>query len=398
MTLPQPASTRWQNLLLRIQAADSSFERSRLTVELLGEPGARDFLLSHVTSPDLGPIVWTVAFHEVRNLARRGENWVPRALEWVDRIAPTWQRSARFCDDLAQEARLLNSSALLHVRPERLQDEDPREPRGRGLYHVYLASLRRDSRFRQIERVLEGGRVRVAQLDPYCQALYAFALLGQNRPEGIAYLERALEVGENDRKVLRVLLHGLGSATRLPDQAERILALLNETGLGSETYAMPQYYRAVALRSLGDYDQAMEAVDQGLLFLGPDEFELHADLLRERGLILAERDQTARLQAQFEAYRERSRAEFDEAARAAATQFEQHMRSLSTQVSDNLFRIVEILGVFTAVIALVVGGVVSVTGGGLVWWQRALLIVTTGGVTLGFFWLLRLIVRPSRPR
>ena len=187
----------------------------------------------------------------------------------------------------------MGSSALLHVRPEQLQNEDPREPRGRGLYHIYLASLRHDSRFRQIERTLEGGRVRIAQLDPYCQALYAFALLGQNRPEGLVHLDRVLEIAENDRKVLRVLLHGLGSATRLPDQVERVLALLDKTGLLAETTAIPQYYRAFALRSLGEYDQAMEAVDQGLLFLGPHEVELHADLLRERGLILAERDRPA---------------------------------------------------------------------------------------------------------
>jgi hypothetical protein len=63
-----------------------------------------------------------------------------------------------------------------------------------------------------------------------------------------------------------------------------------------------------------------------------------------------------------------------------------------------LFRIVEILGLFTAIIALAAGGVASVTSGGLEWWQRLLLILTTGVTVLGFFWLLRVVVRPNRDR
>lgn len=69
---------------------------------------------------------------------------------------------------------------------------------------------------------------------------------------------------------------------------------------------------------------------------------------------------------------------------------------MNQQVGENLFKIVEVVGVFVALIALLAGSVSSVAIGDLQWWQRLLLILTTGSMIIGFFLTLRAIVRPRR--
>lgn len=58
----------------------------------------------------------------------------------------------------------------------------------------------------------------------------------------------------------------------------------------------------------------------------------------------------------------------------------------------------KILGLFTAVIALLVAGAASVTIGDLEWWQRVLLMLTAGAVVMVFFFAIRIVVRPGHRR
>jgi len=83
--------------------------------------------------------------------------------------------------------------------------------------------------------------------------------------------------------------------------------------------------------------------------------------------------------------------ELSDAVTAKADQIE-------NKISESLFKMIEILALFTAVVALLASGVASVTIGDLEWWQRGALILTSGAVVMTFFFAIRAVVQPRRSR
>ncbi|MFJ6529975.1 hypothetical protein ACIQMZ_32515 [Streptomyces longwoodensis] len=76
--------------------------------------------------------------------------------------------------------------------------------------HLYLSALRFDFRCPTLQRLVEQLAQTARQpLDCYTRALYAFALLGQSRPEGLTAMDEVLAEAEEHPKTLHVLLHGL---------------------------------------------------------------------------------------------------------------------------------------------------------------------------------------------
>ncbi|MYS51301.1 hypothetical protein GTW46_14765, partial [Streptomyces sp. SID6013] len=72
-------------------------------------------------------------------------------------------------------------------------------------------------------------------LDCYTRALYAFALLGQSRPEGLTVMDEVLASAEEHPKTLHVLLHGLWLGQDLDQGPERLLALSLRPALATGT-------------------------------------------------------------------------------------------------------------------------------------------------------------------
>lgn len=114
------------------------------------------------------------------------------------------------CADAAWAARSAGRSVLGLLSPEDVLATHRDPITTRTLAHLYLSALRFDFRCPTLQRLVEQLAQTARQpLDCYTRALYAFALLGQSRPEGLMVMDEVLAMAEEHPKTLHVLLHGL---------------------------------------------------------------------------------------------------------------------------------------------------------------------------------------------
>ncbi|GAA2258294.1 hypothetical protein GCM10010415_19930 [Streptomyces atrovirens] len=218
-------------------------------------------------------------------------SWPLHLAEDLRDFRADWKTSAEVCADAAWAARSVGHSVLGLLSPEDVLATDRDPITTRALAHLYLSALRFDFRCPTLQRLVEQLAETARQpLDCYTRALYAFALLGQSRPEGLTVMDEVLTEAEEHPKTLHVLLHGLWLGQDLDRGAERLLALSSRPALATGTDPIVLFRVAGALRRLGRYDEGLDAVDRAIDCLPPGDTSVHADLVRERSLICAARD------------------------------------------------------------------------------------------------------------
>lgn len=382
---------RWDEQLARL-AISTRTDFASLASEILSSGDGRSYLAERLRDPEFGEAAWSLAKWEVAERCKDGTSaWIGLTREWLAAGEASWHRSAQFCADVAWSARAARNSALLHLSRRDIPGTF-HAPADVGLLHLFLQSQRYDYRFRSICEVIAGLAVPVEDLDPFSRAIYAFALLGQNADVGLVEFEEVRRLGSDHEKVAHALLHGLWFASHLPDQATRILELINSTPALRDNDATVALRKAYALRKLRRYDEASQSIDLGMLCLSPDAVDVHQDFVRERAMILVVRE----IEESYGRERQVLSDDAERHLRRAQSFVDEKVANIEDKVSDSLFKVVEILGLFTAVIALLVAGAASVTIGNLEWWQRALLMLTAGAVVMVFFFAIRLVVNPGR--
>lgn len=218
--------------------------------------------------------------------------WPVRLAQDLRELGADWQESAEVCADAAWAARAAGRSVLGLLSPDEITAADLDPVTARTYRHLYLSALRYDFRCATLQAFVEQlPSSAVSKLDCYSRALYAFALLGQSRPEGLALMDEVLAEAGQHTKTLHVLLHGLWLGHDLDHGAERLLALSAQPAFGTAgTDPIVLFRVAGALRRLGRYDEGLAAIDRALDLLPPGDITVHADLVRERSLIAAARD------------------------------------------------------------------------------------------------------------
>lgn len=218
-------------------------------------------------------------------------SWPERLAEDLRELGADWRESAQLCADTAWTARSAGHSVLTLISPEQMATAGPDPVTERTYRHLYLSALRYDFRTRALQEFIEQlpADVRVS-LDCYSRALYAFALLGQSRHEGLDLVDEVLATAGNHAKTRHVLLHGLWIGQDLDRGAERLLALSSGPPFDTGRDPIALFRMAGALRRLGRYDDGLTAIDRALDLLPPGDITVHADLVRERSLIAAARD------------------------------------------------------------------------------------------------------------
>ncbi|MGP2439462.1 hypothetical protein [Streptomyces sp. JW3] len=238
---------------------------------------------------------WVMVRTRVTEEIASGRDWTREAAGWLSLAEAGWAESAWLTGDLAWRARAEERSALIFLTARHVAGTDPGTPFGRALWHCFLTTLRYDFRCADIEDFFAGTLAGApdddgAGLDPYSAAMRAFALLGRSRVAGLPLLAAVLARAAHDEKVVHALLHGLWLGEDLPEQPGRMLELLSAPafahGLGAEALLR----KASALRRLRRFDEALTAVRSAIDGLGPCEVVVHGDCVRERALILVERD------------------------------------------------------------------------------------------------------------
>jgi hypothetical protein len=224
-------------------------------------------------------------------------SWPLRLAGDLRSIRADWKTSAEVCADAAWAARSAGRSVLGLLSPEDFLATNRDPITTRTSVHLYLSALRFDFRCPTLQRLVERLAETARQpLDCYTRALFAFALLGQSRPEGPTVMDEVLAKAEEHTKTLHVLLHGLWLGQDLDQGAERLLALSSRpalatgTGTGTGTDPIVLFRVAGALRRLGRYDEGLGTIDRAVDCLPPGDVSVHADLVRERSLICAARD------------------------------------------------------------------------------------------------------------
>lgn len=217
--------------------------------------------------------------------------WPVRLAEELRQLSVDWRESAEVCADAAWAARAAGRSVLGLLSPDEITAAGLDPLIARTYRHLYLSALRYDFRLPTLQAFVEQlPYSAISGLDCYSRAMYAFALLGQSRPEGLALMDEVLAEAGDHVKTLHVLLHGLWLGHDLDQGAERLLALSARPALGTDTDPIVLFRVAGALRRLGRYDEGLAAIDRALDLLPPGDITVHADLVRERSLTAAARD------------------------------------------------------------------------------------------------------------
>lgn len=179
----------------------------------------------------------------------------------------------------------------------------------------------------------------------------------------------------------------------IPGQAQLMLDLLEHGPLAASPSPDPLYRKAYALRRLGRFEEALRVADQCLRKIPPRQVQDRIRILQERDLILGEQA----IEHQAAAARDAVRDQIQAAVATLEHRVAEQSAEIRRATTEGLFRIVEILGVFTAIIAVLGGTIASTAARGLAWWQRGILALVAGVVAIGFFLVLRLIVAPRQP-
>jgi hypothetical protein len=274
----------------------STLRRDTLADEVLALPHSRDHMaikLRHDTTEASwqqrihARTAWQIAVRDIIVHLQAGEDWIGQTLYWAEQGCLSWQASARLCDHISHTARRLGHNVLTHLRASDAALADTATRRGLALRHLYLAALRRDLRFGQMETFLTDISTEEGW-DPFIQANYAVALLGQDRPDATFVADQTrLEAG-TDPTCLHTLLQGLREAFALPGRAELMLTIADTLPTSAGPDPVVELRRGYALRILGRYSDALAAIDRGLTVLDPDEIHIHDELAAERALILAD--------------------------------------------------------------------------------------------------------------
>jgi tetratricopeptide (TPR) repeat protein len=382
------------SLFLSFCLAESDNAKPSLASAVLDHPDLAELIADRRDAPASRRHVLRLARYHVRRQMESGDDWTGAAVDWLVQLDADWSESAEFCAKLCRASRELRNTARPYLNGDDIMRSDLSTVAGRARLHLYLTSLRYEFRSAALEHCVESLPRAVSSLDTYTHAVYAWSLLVQNQPEGVIEMNAVLaRGGEEDRSVLHALQDGLAYAEGIPDAAELMLTLWRRPGAAAWRDETVLLREAGALRRLGRYDEALAAVDRSLMLLAPNEIDRYDRRMSERWRIREQRDLAQRVEREFARATSAAQQEVEETTARLLDELDEQVGAVRAQVSDNLFRIVEILGIFAAVIALIVGGAAAGNSAGIAWWQRAVLILTSGMVAIGFFVLLRFVVR-----
>lgn len=316
--------------------------------------------------------------------------WIAELTSWLARLLPSEDRFLIASSDVTWALRqahhpLLNALPLSTVFRSQETDHDAFKVQ----VCLLLQSARYDFNFELIERLLSAAGHQLTESSPYFKAMHQFSRMGNGRD-----IDRRniVEITSNtdSEKILSLLLHGLWFTTG-SDEADLMLDIADRLTAVNPYDPVTLMRRAAAFRRRGDYEDAVASINRAISLLPPNEYEMHSDFKLERVTISIQQDASERLS---EAIVKR----VDDASATLETRIEAIISTTRNELSDSLFKVVEILGIFTAIIAVVATVVGTANADGTPWQARVLTIMAGGFMIIGFFALLRWIVRPRQRR
>jgi hypothetical protein len=333
-----------------------------------------ELLRAAVTAAEKGAVL-------VRHLTESGlePGWAEHLADHAEGSHVDLSTVRSVVSDLAWMERTGSTTFREMPRPAGEGDADFGSLRRRIAFYAGAQRLRFDFRFYELG---DASALALEEFprDAFLQAFQLFAMFGSRTPGTLDRIPAVLGQPNADFRVRHVCLHGLWVADELPDQAEALLGLAEEMisrGEGNDTV---YYRRASALRKLGRFEEARASIDRAIALLPPGNNDLHQDYVREReaiGLARHVDDHAAHLSAQLETrLREITASE---------------LRQATDTISGSLLSIIEILGLFVAVVAFLFGSGTVILGDDDFSRKLVTIVVLVLG-SVAFFACLRLVL------
>ncbi len=189
-------------------------------------------------------------------------------------------------------------------------------------------------------------------------------------------------------------LQGLVSFWECMDE---ILSLQIEAS-GQATHYQNPYRRALVRAALGRTDEAILDLDLAITSTTKPTGMVFQDYLMQMRVLETEARLAERLQSANEQISSHTETAIEQVCEAQAQELNKatnHLRAAAeAQISAGMYRIVEILGLFMAIVGLLITTVGAAAFGTGTWWQRMLIVAAGSAGAVGFFATLRLVVKP----
>ncbi|MFI0480489.1 tetratricopeptide repeat protein [Actinomadura sp. 9N215] len=273
------------------------------------------------------------------------------------------------------------------------------------LVYIQGQRLRFDYRFEELRRRCLDWLTEFED-DALVRSLAAFAALGSRSSNGLNMFRRAVDAPDADGKSNQVCLTAIWFADHLPEQPQMMLRLADEMMARGQEDEVVYYRRATAYRKLRQFDEALFEIDRAIDGLGVGDVLRHEQFTQERRAIVLAQDLQRQIEQSAESVADAITRRVDERVAAASTELENRLNEASLRlaqrvdvaqemVSSGLLKMVEILGLFVALVGFVVGSgsvVVKAHDFG----ERALAMSLVLGGSVIFFVLLRLVTSVGR--
>ncbi|MFB9238546.1 tetratricopeptide repeat protein [Plantactinospora siamensis] len=337
-------------------------------------------------------------------------SWLAELAEVVERHSLPIPEIRRVATDLAWKARMAERSYPGPAEWDRARAPGAAPTARLIVAYVHGQRLRFDYRFEQL-RQASNAWLREFPDDALILGLAAYGAIGSRAPNGMDLYRRAILSPDADDKSRQLCLAGISFADHIEDAPELLLRLSDDIMARGEDNANVHYRRAMALRMLGRYDEALTDIDQAIDMFGVGDPLVHEQYSQERRAIVNTRElhrQAERLSLQLAAeisgrVEERMSqvaADLENRVADAAAEMTTRVNAAQDMLSGGLLKIVEILGLFVTLIGFLVGsGAVVLKARSVTERSISMALVVVGALV--FFGLLRLVTgyrrRTSEP-
>ncbi|RBQ14022.1 hypothetical protein DP939_42865 [Spongiactinospora rosea] len=223
----------------------------------------------------------------------------------------------------------------------------------------------------------------------------AMAAMGLRHPDGLDLYKKAIEAPDADKVVRHVALTAVWIGQHIPEQASLMLSLCSDMISKGENDANLYFRRCRAWTRLARYEEALDDIFRAMHMLGHSQNAIHQDYVREWQIILSHMEQERSLKTVVEKYgdevRERALNQVDDITK----ELDEKLAKAERLVAENQLQLVQILGLFVALAAFLIGG--GVTIGQASGWIQGL--ITIAGLAVGsllFFAMLRWTIQYKR--
>jgi hypothetical protein len=333
--------------------------------------------------------------------------WVDELVSRIEEFGFSVPQIRRVATDLAWMARTSAQPYLTEDDWERVQRRSNTRTTRLCLAYIDGQRLRFDYRFEVLHRRSRDWLTEFED-DALIRSLAAFAALGTRSSNGLNMFQRAVDAPDADDKSNQVCLLAIWFADHLPEQPQIMLRLSDEMMARGQENEVVYYRRATAYRKLGRFDEALYEIDRAIEGLGVGDVLRHEQFVQERRAIVLARDLQGQIRRSADDIATTIGDQVDRKIAAASADLEERLNEASLRmaqridvaqemVSSGLLKMVEILGLFVALVGFVAGsGTVVVKAKDFE--QRALAMVLVIVGALIFFGLLRLVTSVGRRR